>query len=100
MHAAFLEKSAPFGKRSRQAIKRRCDECAMARIAQRGKCSASEQPAKDNVRLAVMAQALIINTTAAQRMLQEIRSSGLAAPEGRLKDGRHAQVMRRMIVAG
>ena len=36
MHAAFLEKSASFGKRLRQGIKRTRDEFAIAQIAQRG----------------------------------------------------------------
>ena len=42
MHAAFLEKSAPFGKRLRQGIERTRDEFAIAQIAQRGSCAAGE----------------------------------------------------------
>jgi hypothetical protein len=42
VHAAFLEKAAPFGKRFRQGIKRTCDKFAIAQIAQRGSCAAGE----------------------------------------------------------
>src|SRR5438128_3415886 len=47
-----------------------------------------------------MAQALVVDTAAAQSIRQEIGSRHLAAPEWPLKDDCHAQVMRRMIVAG
>ena len=47
-----------------------------------------------------MAQAFVVDTAAAKSIRQEIGSPDLAAPERPLKDDCHAQVMRRMIVAG
>jgi hypothetical protein len=47
-----------------------------------------------------MAHSLVIDTAAAKSIRQEIGSPNLVAPERPLKDDCHAQIMRRMIVAG
>jgi hypothetical protein len=47
-----------------------------------------------------MAKAFVVDTAAAKSIRQEIGSPDLVAPERPLKDDGHAQVMRRMIVAG